>query len=357
MPSRPFRTAVLAALLAGCTREPTSANRPASSRTATTAPAKVAGPTPPPSAATLVERGKRAAESGDLTAAVLFLSQAVRAEPTNRVALRLLALTAQRQAEILSRPQNSPFYLASGEAVRKLRNAYPDLTEEEKRMLPALLYNEACTLSLHGESARAIGVLAESMDAGFDRIELIEADPELDPIRDLPGFRNLQDRLERRHATAVLALQKPFPFDFRLPDPDGKAVALADFRGKVTVVVFWATWCSPARKEVTHLAELSRRSRKKDLAVVGISDEAEEGDKARKAVAAFVKENVITFPCLIGDEATRDKVPGFGGYPTTLFLDREGKVRLRLTGYQSPPAIEAVVDALLDPGKGRTVPR
>lgn len=347
-----FRTALLAALLSGCTGEPTPARRLAAPRADAPAPAKAGPGTPPASPAKLIERGTRAQESGDLFSAVGFLSQALQAEPTNREALRLLAVTAQRHAEKLPRPQNSPFYLMSGEAIRTLRDTYPRLTEEEKRLLPDLLYNLACTLSLQGESSRAIGVLDESCDAGLDRVELVETDPDLDSLRNLPGFLSLQGRLERRHAETILARATPFGFDFRLPGLDAKPLTLHELRGKVTVVVFWGTWCSPCRKQAAQVAELFRRNQKKGLAVVGLSYETEEGDKARKTVSAFVKEYGIPFPCLIGDKAARDQIPGFGGYPTTLFLDRDGKGRLQLRGYQSSLTLEAVADAMLDAGKG-----
>ncbi len=77
------------------------------------------------------------------------------------------------------------------------------------------------------------------------------------------------------------------------------------------------------------------------------------GDEAVKEVRAFSKEYAVNYPLLIGDEATLDRVPSFEGYPTTLFLDREGKVRARLTGYQSLATLEAMVAAIADKERAR----
>jgi thiol-disulfide isomerase/thioredoxin len=347
MPPRRLAPALLLTLLAGCQAKPPALGpAPKADRPASPGPAG-GGRTAPEPASELVEKGGRAWASGDLAGAARFLDQALAAEPANRKALLLLTQITKAQAESLQRPQCFPLYLKSADLLRRLRSAYPELTDDEKRLVPLVLYNEACTLALYGEGARAVQTLAESIEVGFDEIAHIERDTDLDPLRNRPDFQDLMQRLELRRVLALMAASKPFAFQFRLNDTDNKPTALADLKGNVTVVAFWGTWCAPCRKEVPHLNELYKRYHERGLAVVGLNYENEEGDEARKVVRAFVKENGIAFPCLIGDEATQNQVPRFEGYPTTLFLDRAGKVRLTLPGYQPLSALETAAAALL----------
>src|SRR6185312_1739167 len=141
---------------------------------------------------------------------------------------------------------------------------------------------------------------------------------------------------------------KSFPFDFELKDTDDKTVALADYKGKVTIVDVWGTWCPPCRKEIPHFAELSKQSKDKGLEIVGINCK-EEGtrDEVKTTIKAFAKENKIEYRCVLNDDKTEAKIPGFQGYPTTLFLDRSGKVRLVLVGYTPKAKLEAIITTLL----------
>ncbi len=301
----------------------------------------------------LVRKGVQCYEMGDLRSAARFLEQAIVTDPTNRPALWRLAMIGERMAMTFSRPQSSPFYLRSAEMMRRLREAHPDLTEEEKNSLPNILYNEACTLAINGESARAISGLSDAIDAGFHDIAHIEGDPELDSIRRFPEFQQVTRRLEKRLILAMLASSKPIRFTLEpLKDLDGKAVSLADYRGKILVVDFWGTWCPPCRKQVPNLIELDRILRDKGVTILGLAYENAQGDEARKAVNAFNKEAGVKYPCLLGTEAIQNQIPNFLGYPTTLFLDRSGTVRLRFSGYQPLSTLEIAAEVLLDESRG-----
>ena len=344
---RPALWIVAVVAFFGCTKAETPA----------TAPAKAPTPTPRPAAkpsaetaADLVGRAERAAGSGNLAAADMLLDQALAASPADRKALWLTVQVARRQSDVTPKPSNLPLYLKAASTFRKLRAAYPGLTSDETAALPVVLYNEACALSLSGEAPRAIRSLGEAFEAGFEDAERVEDDPDLDPIRPLPQFRALFDRFEHAYARATLdrQLSHAFPFDFRLPDPDGKPVPLADVLGKVTVVVVWGTWCAPGRKVVANLADLDRRDRKTGLSVVGLNYEIDPGGPGRKAARDYAKQAGLPFPCLVGDQATLDQIPDFSGYPTLLFLDASGTVRARVQGYLSTPAISALTGALLD---------
>ena len=361
MPPRRLIPALIATLVIGCSR-PTKTPSTAPGNTPSTAPGRPF-PAAPKVAAKIdapkvIGQARRALQAGNLSAAELLVGDVLAAEPLNRAGLLLAATVAQRQAQEATRPNNSPLFLKSAEAVRTLVTTYTTLTDEEKTVAGTTLYNAACTLSLDGEGARAVETLIEAFKAGFGRIDLLDTDDELDPLRKLPEFQGLQKTVERAHVLTQLAHNKDmtFPFDFALPDVDGKTVRLADFKGKVTLLQFWGTWCVPSRKQVPHLIALEKQFGDEGFAVVSIAYESGEGNAAKRAVRTFDEQHEVEYPSLIGDDATLARIPDFAGFPTTLFLDREGKVRYRVTGYLPLAVLETVVTTLLDELKARPAP-
>ena len=152
----------------------------------------------------------------------------------------------------------------------------------------------------------------------------------------------------RRRSPRRSSQIKSFPFDFELKDTDDKTVTLADYKGKVTIVNVWGTWCPPCRKEIPHFVDLYKEFKDKGLEIVGINcNEQGSRDQVKKKIKDFAKENKIEYKCVLNDEKTEDKIPGFQGYPTTLFLDRTGKVRLMLVGYTPKAKLEAIITTLL----------
>ena len=195
------------------------------------------------------------------------------------------------------------------------------------------------------------------LDYGFADLERLGRDPELISLRELPEFQQLIKQppakmfaRARQHAQELLAQHEPFAFDFALPDIDGKNVTKKDFTGKVLIVDFWATWCPPCKEEIPHFVELLQRHRDAGLAVVGIACEQGLPNVALAALRDFVKKNHVSYPCLIGDDKTQNCVPDTLAFPTTLFLDRSGKVRLRLVGSHPLVELDAIVSLLLEEG-------
>jgi thiol-disulfide isomerase/thioredoxin len=242
-------------------------------------------------------------------------------------------------------------YLRSAEAFRELSKAYSPLTQEERSLMAPLLYNEACTYAVEGRPREALKSLTESVDAGFAEEELAGTDKELDPIREKPEFAGLLERIGRNAQSAAedkarrLAYATiPFSFHFALPDIDGKTVTLDEFKGRITIVTFWGTWCAPCRREAERYMRLLARQGDRDLKVVGIAYEHVDIEDGPAAVRAFVRERAIPYPCLIGDDKTREQVPGFLGYPTTIYLDPEQTVRVVAVGECSLREMEAIVE-------------
>src|SRR2546421_247220 len=114
---------------------------------------------------------------------------------------------------------------------------------------------------------------------------------------------------------------------FALPDLSGKTVQLADFRGKVTLVNFWASWCAPCRDEFPHMAELYRDFAKRPFAIAAISD-----DVSDTKMRAFIREFRPPFLILVG--AGRMKaIYHYRGLPYSVLLDRQGRIIERIFGF------------------------
>ena len=143
----------------------------------------------------------------------------------------------------------------------------------------------------------------------------------------------------------LLALEPELPMakDFEAKELAGTTVRLRDLRGKVVLLNFWGIWCKSCRQEIPHLAALDQAWKEKGLVVLG----ADYGD-APKDLEPFVKELGMTYPILIEDALT--DLYEVLVYPTSVVIDREGRVRLRVEGYreESFEEMKALVERLLE---------
>lgn len=128
--------------------------------------------------------------------------------------------------------------------------------------------------------------------------------------------------------------------DFRLKNASGREFTLKQFRGKVLLVDFWATWCAPCKQEMPGYQKLYQRYKDRGFAVVGI---AADSDPA--AVSRFGKKLGITYPLLVnGMDVQRY---GVEGLPTTILVDRNGFIRKTVVGFEYPQVIESAVREIL----------
>lgn len=130
--------------------------------------------------------------------------------------------------------------------------------------------------------------------------------------------------------------------DFRLKDLAGKEVALSDFRGRVVILNFWATWCGPCRAEIPAIRAVSERYEEHDLTVVAVNLGETSG-----AVSSFVKDFDMQFPVLLDTNISIARQYGVFSIPTTLFLDDQGVIREAHTGSMTQSYIEQVLAKLL----------
>ncbi len=127
------------------------------------------------------------------------------------------------------------------------------------------------------------------------------------------------------------------PPDFQLPDIDGSIISLKESKGKVVLLEFWATWCSPCVDAIPFLNSLYDNYRDKGLTVLAINL---DGDNGVGRVKDFAKEYDIKYPILFSDDLT-GKLYGVSNIPVTFIIDREHKVAGKY--YGASPRIKSVI--------------
>ncbi len=120
--------------------------------------------------------------------------------------------------------------------------------------------------------------------------------------------------------------KSPTP-DFTLPGPSGKKVSLKDFRGKVVLLNFWASWCVPCRQEMPAMERLYQEFKGKDFVMLGVNVKDQ-----RKQALEFVKELKITYPILLDEHGDVGLLYGAWGLPTTYLLGPKGEGLARMWG-------------------------
>ncbi len=137
------------------------------------------------------------------------------------------------------------------------------------------------------------------------------------------------------------------PYDapgFRLRDLDGQDVSLADFRGNVVLLNFWATWCEPCREETPALDAAYQRLRADGLVIVGVNLLTSERSNQRgvEDVRRFVEQYAVTYPIVLDEDGAAAQAYGVAPLPTSIFIDRDGKVRYIRIGPLGTTDVEQV---------------
>lgn len=145
-------------------------------------------------------------------------------------------------------------------------------------------------------------------------------------------------------STPAQKAEAPLPRmpSFTLKDVSGRDVSSEQWRGKVLLVDFWATWCPPCRKEMPEFEELYKRYQERGFMVIGISLDFDEKD-----VIKFAKELGITYPLLMSTSPVQEQWGGLRGIPTTFLVDRTGVIRKTIVGFEYKDAFEAELKKLL----------
>lgn len=130
-----------------------------------------------------------------------------------------------------------------------------------------------------------------------------------------------------------------------LPDLHNQPQTLGQYRGKVLIVNFWATWCPPCREEIPHFVETQERLTGENVQFIGIALDNP------KDVAGFVREFAVNYPVLIGGINESEKMRALGnstgGLPYTLIYDRQGQLKERIIGGLDKSRLELLLAPLI----------
>jgi peroxiredoxin len=132
--------------------------------------------------------------------------------------------------------------------------------------------------------------------------------------------------------------------DFALKDANGQAVRLADYRGKVVLLDFWATWCGPCKIEIPWFKEFERQHKDRGFAVLGVAMDEEGWD----VVKPFAQNIGINYRIMVGDDSIAKQYGGVDALPTTFLIDRDGRIAAVHVGLSSKRDFEDGIQELLE---------
>ena len=134
----------------------------------------------------------------------------------------------------------------------------------------------------------------------------------------------------------------PLAPPFSLIDLNGRKLELADHKGKVVLLDFWATWCGPCQIEIPGFVELQERYRDRGLVVIGVAT-----DNSPEPVREFYREFRMNYPVVMGDERITELYGGIVGLPTTFLIGRDGRIYAKHVGATAVSDIEEEIKELL----------
>ncbi|MEZ5351515.1 MAG: TlpA disulfide reductase family protein [Bryobacteraceae bacterium] len=130
---------------------------------------------------------------------------------------------------------------------------------------------------------------------------------------------------------------------FALKDSMGRTVNLSDYKGKVVLLNFWATWCGPCKLEIPWFMEFEQKYKDNGLAVLGVSLDEEGWD----VVKPYLERTKINYRILLGDDAVAQMYGGVDALPSSFIIDREGRIAAVHIGLVSKSEYQKDLDALL----------
>jgi peroxiredoxin len=153
-------------------------------------------------------------------------------------------------------------------------------------------------------------------------------------------------------AVALLFLFVPAPADAQnstapqltLKDIRGRAIRLSDYRGKVVLVNFWATWCPPCGAEIPDLIKLQRDYRSRGLQVIGVTYPPEKLTEVRR----FVRRAKMNYPVALGTKSTKLMFTSNETLPMTIVIGKDGRVHEIIEGILLSQEFEQKIKPLLN---------
>ena len=139
--------------------------------------------------------------------------------------------------------------------------------------------------------------------------------------------------------------QKP-SVDFALKDSTGATVHLSDFRGKVVLLNFWATWCAPCKIEIPWFQEFQGKYKDRNFAVLGVSMDEDGWDSVRP----YMAQHKFNYPVVVGNDAVGKLFGEIDDLPTTFILDKDGHIVQKHVGLISKDKYEDEIASMLKSG-------
>lgn len=130
--------------------------------------------------------------------------------------------------------------------------------------------------------------------------------------------------------------------DFQRKAMDGTPVHLANWRGKVVLLNFWATWCAPCLVEMPRFSTWQRQYASQGLQVLGVSM-----DDSTEPVRRLLSQRKVSYPMIMGDTKLAKLYGGVYGLPSTFLIDRSGRIVGRFRGEVNLEDLEGSIQALL----------
>ena len=137
--------------------------------------------------------------------------------------------------------------------------------------------------------------------------------------------------------------------EFALKDARGGTLTMANLKGKVVLLNFWATWCGPCKIEIPWFVDFEQKYRDQGFAVVGISMD-EDG---WEAVKPYIEAKKVNYRVVLGDDKTAQLYGGVESLPTTFLVDADGKIASVHVGLVSKDVYDGEIQQLLKARKGR----
>jgi peroxiredoxin len=132
--------------------------------------------------------------------------------------------------------------------------------------------------------------------------------------------------------------------NFSLLDTSGVQITLADYKGKVVLLNFWATWCGPCKIEIPWFIEFNKTYKDRGFAVLGVSLD----DDGWKSVKPYVAEKKMDYPVVVGNDQLSRSYGGIDSLPTTFIIDRDGRVAFVHMGLAGRDTYQKEIRSLLD---------
>jgi len=130
---------------------------------------------------------------------------------------------------------------------------------------------------------------------------------------------------------------------FKLRDINGRTVRLSDYRGKVVLINFWATWCPPCRAEMPDLVQLQRDYAKQGLQIIGITYPPETKTRVRR----FARSLKVNYPIILGTREIKARYSSEETLPLTVVINRNGAISDIISGILLPEEFDEKIKPLL----------